>query len=54
MVGLDDWSHHLQFMEQNSREGMQLPMIKLFFDELLVTGQEVVHELDQALQGFNQ
>lgn len=54
MVGLDDWSHHLQFMEQNSREGTQLQMVKLFFEELQVTGQEVVRELDQALQGYHQ
>lgn len=53
MVGLDDWSHHLQFMEQNSREGTQLPMVKLFFEELMVTGNDVVHELDTALSGYN-
>ncbi len=52
MVGLDDWSHHLQFMEQNSREGTQLQMVKLFFEELESTGRDVVRELELAMEGY--
>jgi hypothetical protein len=49
MIGLDEWSSHLQFMENSALAETQLSMVKLFLDELMVTGQEVVEELEQVI-----
>jgi HPt (histidine-containing phosphotransfer) domain-containing protein len=49
MIGLDEWSTHLQFMESSALAETQLSMVKLFLDELMVTGQEVVEELEQVI-----
>lgn len=54
MVGMDEWNHHLQFMEENGRESHQMAMVKLFFEELKSTAQEALFELDLAMEGLTE